>query len=62
MVQVGNVGDVGSVEIQDMLFTTKGGTAGAVLMEWNIQASSPGSAAMWGETYYSLTVPTWKVN
>ncbi|GIJ84571.1 hypothetical protein Asppvi_003418 [Aspergillus pseudoviridinutans] len=47
MVQVGNVGDVESVEIQDMLFATKGGTAGAVLMEWNIQASSPGSAAMW---------------
>ncbi|KAL3496443.1 pectate lyase superfamily protein-domain-containing protein [Aspergillus germanicus] len=47
MVQVGNAGDVGSVEIQDMMFTTKGATAGAVLMEWNIKAESSGSAAMW---------------
>ena len=47
MVQVGNPGDVGSVEIQDMLFTTKGATSGAVLVEWNIMQSSSGSAAMW---------------
>jgi len=48
MFKVGNVGDVGSMEIQDMLFTVKGPTAGAVLMEWNIQASSQGAAGMWG--------------
>jgi len=49
MVRIGNPGDIGSVEIQDMLFTTQGATAGAVLVEWNIQQSSPGSAAMWGK-------------
>ncbi|KAI1325288.1 glycoside hydrolase family 55 protein [Xylariaceae sp. FL0255] len=51
MVQVGNKGDVGSVEIVEMLFTVKGSLAGAVLMEWNVQAESQGSAgllaAMW---------------
>ncbi|GAB7351002.1 hypothetical protein MBLNU459_g1495t2 [Dothideomycetes sp. NU459] len=47
MVRVGNAGDVGSVEIQDMLFTVKGATAGAVLVEWNIKADAPGSAGMW---------------
>jgi hypothetical protein len=39
------------MEIQGLLFTTKGPTPGAVLVEWNIQAdpTAQGSAAMWGE-------------
>lgn len=55
MVKVGNAGDVGAMEIQDMLFTVKGPTAGAVLVEWNIQASSQGAAGMWGQCYMSLS-------
>ncbi|KAL2176487.1 pectin lyase fold/virulence factor [Thermothelomyces heterothallicus CBS 202.75] len=47
LVRVGKRGDVGSVEIQDLLFTSKGPTPGAVFVEWNIKASSPGAAAMW---------------
>lgn len=47
MVQVGNKGDIGTMEIVEMLFSVKGNTAGAVLMEWNTAASSQGSAAMW---------------
>ncbi|OJD12350.1 hypothetical protein AJ78_07043 [Emergomyces pasteurianus Ep9510] len=47
LVRVGAPGDQGSVEIQDLIFTTKGPTAGAVLVEWNIKATSPGSAGMW---------------
>ena len=47
MLKVGNVSDVGSVEIQDLILTTKGGTAGAVLMQWNVKASGPGAAALW---------------
>ncbi|KAF3386940.1 Glucan 1,3-beta-glucosidase [Penicillium rolfsii] len=35
-VRVGQQGDIGIVEIQDILFTVSGPTAGAVLMEWNI--------------------------
>jgi hypothetical protein len=42
---------VGSVEIQDLLFTSKGATPGAVFVEWNIKASSPGAAAMWGKSF-----------
>jgi hypothetical protein len=49
MVQVGNRGDTGIVEIQDFLFTATGDTAGVVLMEWNLAQSTQGSAAMWGE-------------
>ncbi|GAB7356620.1 hypothetical protein MBLNU459_g7342t1 [Dothideomycetes sp. NU459] len=47
VVRVGNDGDVGSVEISDMLFTVTGSTAGAILMEWNIHEDTQGSAAMW---------------
>lgn len=47
MVQVGQKGDVGSVEIVEMLFTVAGSTAGAILMEWNVAAAQQGSAAMW---------------
>ncbi|KAI1272435.1 glycoside hydrolase family 55 protein [Xylaria sp. FL0933] len=43
MVQVGNKGDVGDIEIVEM----RGSTAGAVLMEWNVAAQTQGSAAMW---------------
>lgn len=43
MVQVGNSGDSGVVEISDMLFTVRGPTAGCILMEWNIHESNQGS-------------------
>ncbi|KAK6343403.1 hypothetical protein TWF730_010992 [Orbilia blumenaviensis] len=47
MVQVGVPGDSGVIEISDMLFTVKGPTAGAILMEWWVHESTQGSAAMW---------------
>ncbi|KAJ2975979.1 hypothetical protein NUW58_g8206 [Xylaria curta] len=43
MVQVGQKGDVGDIEIVEMLFIVKGPTAGAVLMEWNVAAETQGS-------------------
>lgn len=47
LVRVGLDGNVGNVEMQDLLFTTRGPTAGLILIEWNMQAASPGSAALW---------------
>ncbi|KAL7912414.1 pectate lyase superfamily domain-containing protein, partial [Trichoderma velutinum] len=47
LVQVGNEGDSGIVEISDMLFTVKGPTAGCILMEWNVHESTQGSSGMW---------------
>ena len=47
MLQVGSAGDVGTVQLQDLLFTGVGATAGAILVEWNVAASSPGAAGMW---------------
>ncbi|KAK6542011.1 hypothetical protein TWF694_007782 [Orbilia ellipsospora] len=47
MLRIGNPGDFGKVEMQDLLFTVKGPTAGVVLVEWNIMADDQGSAGMW---------------
>ncbi|OIW23586.1 pectin lyase-like protein, partial [Coniochaeta ligniaria NRRL 30616] len=47
VVQVGNRGDVGSVEIVEMMFTVTGATAGAIVVEWNVHEETQGSAAMW---------------
>jgi hypothetical protein len=48
MVRVGNKGDTGGMEIQDLMFTAVGPTAGITLMEWNIAQTSAGSVSMWG--------------
>lgn len=49
-VQVGRPGDAPSIiEIQDMLFTLSGPTAGAILMQWNAREATKGSMGMWGE-------------
>jgi hypothetical protein len=47
LVQVGQKGDKGRVEISDLLFTTVGATKGLITIEWNIEADKPGSAGMW---------------
>jgi hypothetical protein len=47
-VQVGRSGDIGIIEIQSLMFTVSGPTAGVVLLEWNVHESSQGSAGMWG--------------
>ncbi|KAK4181199.1 family 55 putative glycoside hydrolase [Triangularia setosa] len=40
-------GDVETMEITDMLFTVKGATADAILVEWNVAANEQGAAGMW---------------
>ncbi|KAJ5961287.1 Exo-1-3-beta-D-glucanase [Penicillium vulpinum] len=45
--QVGQRGETGSVEMSDLIITTKGPAPGAILMEWNVAGSSQGSAGMW---------------
>ncbi|KAK2846374.1 hypothetical protein FQN49_005788 [Arthroderma sp. PD_2] len=46
-VQVAKPGEAGIIEIQDMMFTVSGATAGAILMEWNARETTRGSAAIW---------------
>lgn len=45
--QVGQPGDVGAVEMSDLVFQTQGPQPGAILVEWNVAQSSPGSVGMW---------------
>ena len=52
MITVGNSGDLGSIEIQDVLFTVKGPTQGAILVEWNAYQGSQGSVGMWGKCFF----------
>ncbi|KAL8370014.1 hypothetical protein RB595_000395 [Gaeumannomyces hyphopodioides] len=47
LVKVGDEGSVGAVHLQDLLFTTKGATAGVKVIEWNIKADKNGNTGMW---------------
>ncbi|PGH19016.1 hypothetical protein AJ79_00050 [Helicocarpus griseus UAMH5409] len=56
VVQVGNKGDVGTVEIVDMIFNVQGATAGAIVLEWNVHESSQGSGKSFGYVGFALRV------
>jgi hypothetical protein len=45
-IRVGNPGDVGKLEMQDIIFETRGPTPGAILVEWNLEEDAQGSAGM----------------
>lgn len=47
VLQVGDAGDVGDVEITDIMFGSKGAQPGAILVQWNIKQGSQGSAGIW---------------
>ncbi|RLL97356.1 hypothetical protein CFD26_102491 [Aspergillus turcosus] len=47
MLQIGQPGEKGSVEITDLMIETKGPAPGAILMEWNVAEASQGSVGMW---------------
>ena len=46
VIQVGKSGDTGTVQIVDLIVSTQGGQAGAVLIEWNL-ATSGTPSGMW---------------
>ncbi|KAJ9136814.1 Pectin lyase-like protein [Pleurostoma richardsiae] len=47
VLQVGQPGDVGAVELSDLILETAGPAPGAVMIEWNVKQSSQGAAGMW---------------
>jgi glucan 1,3-beta-glucosidase len=47
MIQVGKAGDLGTVEISDILFTSIGELPGLIMVEWNVQAEEKGSVGIW---------------
>ncbi len=51
--RVGFPGDTGTTEIVDIVFETRGPAPGAILMEWNLAGTSPGSTGMW-DTHWRI--------
>ncbi len=49
VVRMGTSGSTGTMEITDMIFTTQGPAAGAIVVEWNVHDPSgkQGVAGMW---------------
>ncbi|KAH8658833.1 pectate lyase superfamily protein-domain-containing protein [Tricladium varicosporioides] len=45
--QVGQPGDVGSVEMSDLVFETLGPQPGAIMIQWNVAQANQGSSGMW---------------
>lgn len=46
VVRIGHPGDRGELCLCDMIFSTRGSAAGAVVVEWNVHESIQGSVAM----------------
>ena len=53
IIRVGVPGNQGVAEIQSVMFTVRGPTAGAILVEWNVHESFQGSAGLWGTSNVS---------
>ncbi|KAK0610586.1 glycoside hydrolase family 55 protein [Bombardia bombarda] len=47
VVKIGNPGDVGTIQIQDMRFTVSDVLPGAIIVQFNAAGSSPGQVALW---------------
>ncbi|KAF8518904.1 glycoside hydrolase family 55 protein [Gautieria morchelliformis] len=47
VVQVGAPGSTGTMEITDIIFSTRGPTPGAIVVEWNVKGSSAAAAGSW---------------
>ncbi|KAI4730984.1 glycoside hydrolase family 55 protein [Aureobasidium sp. EXF-10728] len=45
--RVGEPGQVGDIELVEIIFQTLGAAPGAIMMEWNLAQSSQGSAGIW---------------
>ncbi|KAI0818528.1 glycoside hydrolase family 55 protein [Irpex lacteus] len=57
MVQCGERGSEGVLEITDVVFTTRGPAPGAIVVEWNVNSPIQGGAGMW-DTHIRLAAGT----
>lgn len=51
--RVGNPGDIGTTEIVEMVFETRGPAPGAIVLEWNLAGAYPGATGMW-DTHWRI--------
>lgn len=62
-VLVGNASDpAGTIEIQDVLFTSIGNLPGLVMVVWAAQSITLGSCAMWGNWAPVISLKVFLVN
>lgn len=47
VVQIGKSGEAGTVELSDIIFSTQGPQAGAILVEYNLASSSSSPSGLW---------------
>jgi hypothetical protein len=47
VVKVGEESSKGVIEISDIIFSTVGPAAGAIVVEWNVRELFQGAAGMW---------------
>lgn len=47
MLQAGASGSTGKLEISDIVFSTIGPSAGAIILEWNVKQSAQGNTGTW---------------
>eukprot|EP00672_Neobodo_designis_P024626 CAMPEP_0174837674 /NCGR_PEP_ID=MMETSP1114-20130205/6903_1 /TAXON_ID=312471 /ORGANISM="Neobodo designis, Strain CCAP 1951/1" /LENGTH=737 /DNA_ID=CAMNT_0016071747 /DNA_START=39 /DNA_END=2252 /DNA_ORIENTATION=+ len=47
MLQLGEPGDIGTMQLADLLLTVQGPAPGAVLVRWNTRAALPGDCGAW---------------
>jgi len=48
---IGQPGESGNVQIVDMLFSQQRPVQGAILLQWNLQASCPGKSGLWSTNF-----------
>lgn len=51
--RVGQPGDVGTTEITEILFETRGPTPGAIVVEWNLACTGPATCGTW-DTHFRI--------
>ncbi|KAL5612692.1 hypothetical protein BROUX41_004219 [Berkeleyomyces rouxiae] len=51
--RVGKPGDVGNVEITELMFETAGAQPGAIMMEWNLESETASKSGLW-DTHFRI--------
>lgn len=50
---IGEVGQSGTVQIVDMLFSHQGPVPGAIMLQWNLNSTCPGKSGLWSTHFRS---------
>jgi hypothetical protein len=59
MITVGR-GEIGTAELQNLMFTSRGALPGLLLVKWNIKTQVKGSVGMWGKESHHLAYASFK--